>query len=160
MSVPSFDYDVHFEAYQTPISVRLTLPLSPSVNQAYTSNRNGRGLRATDALKNYKNSIAMLLRGNLDRLDNPESPYCFAKGTLLDAYICICANGASDIDNRKKALFDALELADVYDDDKCIRWSMTEITQPGTHVPYHVGIELVVSRHQKRQKIESWWING
>lgn len=156
MARPEFDYEKHLEVYQHPKSLFLTLPISPTINAAYRGLPNG-GLAAKPALTDYKNKIGKLLAGRVMRLDDPASPYAFHNSFLLEADVCFCMM-SGDVDNRIKPLFDALEFADVFENDKLIqRLIGAEATTPAKDVPEHVNITLTISRDKKRRVIYPWW---
>lgn len=96
--------------------VELTLPLPPSVNNYYKPRliRNGGkfapGTYVHRDVKRFKQDVLaiVLAEGKRERIDQD----CWIR---VDIYP---ASKASDIDNRLKALFDALEEAGVVKNDK------------------------------------------
>lgn len=151
-----FNYEVHLEVWQHPKSLYLTLPIPPTINSAYRGLPSG-GLAAKPALTQYKIDVKRMLLGRIITLDDPESPYAFHNSFLLIADINFCML-SGDVDNRLKPLFDALEDANVFENDKLIqRIEGAEATRPAKNVPEHVNITLTISRDSKRKVIYPWW---
>lgn len=93
------------------ISQALTLPLPPSMNSYWL--RSSRGIFLSAAGKQFRQQVAEIIAER----------ECIKFGTarlFMAVRLCMRDRRASDLDNRLKALCDALEHAGVFDNDEQI----------------------------------------
>jgi crossover junction endodeoxyribonuclease RusA len=93
------------------VSQFLTLPLPPSVNTYWR--KSPKGMYITAEGKNFRQRVAEIVAEH--------NAIKFGSARLFVAVrVCMRDRRAADLDNRCKALFDALEHAGVFDDDEQI----------------------------------------
>lgn len=93
------------------LSQHIRLPLPPSVNTYWRKNH--RGMYITQQGKDFRKQVAEIIA----------EQQCLKFGTsrlFMAVRLCMRDRRASDLDNRLKALCDALEHAGVFDDDEQI----------------------------------------
>ena len=91
--------------------VELELPWAPSVNHCWARNRDG-GMRLTDAGKEFRLSVQLVVnRAKVSKM---------AGRLSVEIIACPPDKRRRDIDNLVKAVLDALQHADLYDDDNQI----------------------------------------
>jgi crossover junction endodeoxyribonuclease RusA len=89
----------------------ITLPLPPSVNTYWR--KSPHGMYITQQGKDFRQSVAEIIAD--------QKALKFGRARLFMAVrLCMRDKRASDLDNRLKALCDALEHAGVFDDDEQI----------------------------------------
>lgn len=89
----------------------ITLPLPPSMNSYWL--RSSRGIFLSKAGKDFRKQVAEIIAER----------QCLKFGTsrlFMAVRLCMMDRRASDLDNRLKALCDALEHAGVFDNDEQI----------------------------------------
>jgi crossover junction endodeoxyribonuclease RusA len=95
----------------TGLSQFITLPLPPSVNSYWR--KSPRGMYITQAGKDFRQQVAEIVAER-------ECIKFGASRLFMAVRLCMRDRRASDLDNRLKALCDALEHAGVFDNDEQI----------------------------------------
>jgi crossover junction endodeoxyribonuclease RusA len=95
----------------TGLSQFITLPLPPSVNSYWR--KSPRGMYITQAGKDFRQQVAEIVAER-------ECLKFGASRLFMAVRLCMRDRRASDLDNRLKALCDALEHAGVFDNDEQI----------------------------------------